>query len=542
MLIDSIESQGLQVEHFDIENRLRGLNKELGTTTKPIDGCYQRIDSSIDTRFSKILGIDDVSVIASLHPTIMDATKEMLHGIERGGFKTMGLEDLAKWKLDPSSEYYATNLKQQSGFAAEIISTYRENLAARANGSELTTYRTDDLPTLFQEKKFTLRNGEEWTPKRNDQYIDKVRMNSKGEVVERIQTKFVGKNGEEWLAKMTSSKFEKYLDGEHVDKLECPKEFYDDIKSAIPEKVSKLEQQLERVKAEGKPSEVVEGIQRKIDKLNKIDEMVEQSNTTTSEAKFARLYPRFAAAKAFVPEVAKLSNKEGLKGGTFAAGLTLTVSAVDNISAYMDGEITAEEMVKDITKETAAAGALGYGTAFISTAVSQTMSASSSQLIRSVGGSCLPAAAVSFAVESYDSISSYAQGEIDGGELAYDLGENVAAIAGGVKGAAVGASVGTKVGAIVGTVAGPGGTVVGATVGGVTGSIVGGIVGCAVASEVYATAVEVGANNIEQLAEKAQEFADSTIDSVAKAAPEKLSNVKSAVNDFARSMNIPIHV
>ena len=509
MIIDSIESKGL-IEQFNAGSRLKVLHSELGQCTKPIDGCYQRIAPAIDGRVSKMLEINDVTEISSLHPTIMDATKEMLYGVERNGFETMGLADLAKWKLDPTSEYYATNLKQQSGFAAEIISTHKENLAARAKGSDITTYRADDLPELFS---------------RNDPYVDKVRMNSNREIVERIQTKFVGKNGEEWLTKMTSPKFEKYLDGNHVDKLECPKEFYDDIKAAIPERISKLECQLERVQADGK-ADVAERIQKKIDKLNKIDEMVEQSNTTIGEAQYARLYPKSAAAKAFAPEVAKLSNREGLKGSAFAAGLTFTVSTVDNISGYMDGEITAEEMVKDITKETAAAAALGYGTSFVSTAVSQTMRASSSQLIRTVGGSCLPAATVSFAVESYDSISDFAQGEIDGSELAYELGENAASIAGGIAGA--------KVGAAVGSVAGPVGTAVG--------GVVGGVVGCVVASETFETAVEVGSEVAGELAEKAEEFAQNTIDTVKEIVPDKVGEVEDAFNSFINEFDLPISI
>ena len=56
-------------------------------------------------------------------------------------------------------------------------------------------------------------------------------------------------------------------------------------------------------------------------------------------------------------------------------------------------------MVTEIAKDTGTAGALGYGTDFISTAVSQALSQSSSTLIQRVGGSCLPAAVVSFAVD-----------------------------------------------------------------------------------------------------------------------------------------------
>ena len=95
-----------------------------------------------------------------------------------------------------------------------------------------------------------------------------------------------------------------------------------------------------------------------------------------------------------------------------------------------DGEITAEEMIVDIVTETATAGAIEYGAEFISVTASQAMSKSSSALIKKVAGSSMPAAVVSFAVESYDSVSAYAKGEIDGEELAYELGENAASVAG----------------------------------------------------------------------------------------------------------------
>lgn len=526
MQIDTIEVNGINIEQPNMIQHLKNLNEGFETRAKLVDGSFQKLNPSVDYNLQKILDVDDVVGIASLQPTIMDATKEMLYGVEQNGFKTMGLNDLSKWKLDKSSVYYEQNLNQQSGYAAEILSTYKENLKAKATGSELKTYRADDLPELFQ---------------KNDQYVDKVRINSDGQIVERIQTKFVGKNGKDWLSKMMSKKFEKYLDGEHVDKLECPKDYYDDVKSAIPDKIADLEKQLERVINEGK-TEVAENIQKKIDKLNKIDKMVEQSNTTKTEARYARLHPKSAAAKIFTKETVKLSNKEGMKSGALAAGITFTVSAVDNISSYVNGEITAEEMVKDITTETAAAGVLGYGTAFVSTTVAQTMKASSSQLIQRVGGSCLPAATVSFAVESYDSISEFAKGEISGGELAYDLGENATTIAGSIKGAAIGTSIGAKVGAVAGTVAGPAGTAVGAAVGSVAGAIAGTVVGCVVASEVYATAVEFGVENADKIAEKAQEYANSTIREVKETVPEQLENVRSAFNDFAGSMNLPIHV
>lgn len=221
-----------------------------------------------------------------------------------------------------------------------------------------------------------------------------------------------------------------------------------------------------------------------------------------------------------------VAHEMGVKSGLVAAGLTFTVSTVDNVSSFIDGEISAEKMVTDIVTETAEAGAIGYGTVFISTAVSRAMSQSSSALIQSVGGSCLPAAAVSFAVESYDSISEFAQGKIDGAELAFDLGDNAASIAGGIAGA--------KVGAAVGSFAGPAGTV--------AGTLVGGMVGCVVASETYATAVEAGVEGAEVLADKAEALAQNTIDNVKEVMPEKVGEVADAFNNFIDSNKLPIKI
>ena len=220
-----------------------------------------------------------------------------------------------------------------------------------------------------------------------------------------------------------------------------------------------------------------------------------------------------------------IANEMGIKSGLIAGGLTMAVSTVDNVSLYIDGGISAEDMVVDIIKDTSVAGITGYGTAFVSTAVSQAMSKSSSALISEVGGSCLPAAVVAFGVESYEDISDYAKGEIDGTELAYNLGENAAGVAGGFAG-------GTMAGAAVGTVAGPVGTVAGA--------VVGGVVGCVIATEAYATAVEYGTEGAEILADRAQELANNVIDCVAENVPEVLDDVRIAFDEFSKNTKLSL--
>ncbi len=226
-------------------------------------------------------------------------------------------------------------------------------------------------------------------------------------------------------------------------------------------------------------------------------------------------------------ETITFSHGLSIKPGIDAAALTVAVSAADNIGAFLGGEISVEEMAAAIVKDTAAAGALGYGSTFLETTISQAMGKSSVAMIRSIGGSCLPAAAVSFAVDSYGAVSQYAQGEIDGTELMYELGDSAASIAGGLGGAQGGAVVGA-------IVAGP----LGAAVGGIAGSLV----GCALSSEAYAAAVEVGSEYAASSAEHTEQFMKETISYVEEYAPEKLDSVKQTLSEYIQENRLPFRI
>ena len=141
---------------------------------------------------------------------------------------------------------------------------------------------------------------------------------------------------------------------------------------------------------------------------------------------------------------------------------------------------------------------------------------------------------ISFGVQSFDSVVDFAQGKIDGKELALELGENAAAVGGGVAGGmALTAGVAVLAGTTVAELP---------VVTGVALSIVGGMVGCALASAAYASAVEILPEIAETLKEKAQAAANSVTDLVSNTVPEKLGEIKSAINDFASSNKLPIHI
>ena len=417
-----------------------------------------------------------------------------------GEGKSLGLKDINGWKRN--LEYYDAQLRQQAGYAAEVIGTAKDNLAAQLEKTGLTTHRTDDLLGEF---------------KKNDSLIDKVRKNEAGQIVERIQVKFIGSDGRQLLKKLASPKFGKYFDSK-VDKIEIPSDYYDEIFSnnLIKEEISGLERQLEHAKQAGK-TDVAAGIQSRIDRFQKIEKSLLRSRVSSSEARQAVIYPKTYIARLFAKDIAL----GGLKQGALAGLATAAVSTVENTKKVMDGEITPMEAFGDVAKKTAVAGGIGTGIGFISEAAALTMSGSSHTLIRSMANLGIPALIVTVGIDSFDAIIDYSRGTIDGKDLAYNLGHSTAKVTGAATGMALGTKVGIvaggAVGAAVGTVITPGagtliGMKVGAEAGAVVGAVVGGLVGTAVASEAYKTMIEIGSSEqAKVLLDKTKELATSTI-------------------------------
>lgn len=509
--LGSIDISALQQQSQKASDALSGLHGQFESSISTTKNAFDGFSTSVKDGLVDSVRIGDSPVSVYDHGSLMDSAKRVLDGaIDSEGNKTLGLKEISNWKMN--EEYRVQIINQRAGFAAEVISTERENILAAHEGTGITTYRADDRPDLGFAK--------------NDQYVDKIRVDANGEIVERVQTKFVGKDGSDWVKKMTSKKFDKYFEGNHVDKIECPKDFFNGAKEYIRERFNELNQQLEKTTEKGK-TEASSNIQRRIDKLKKLDDMMEQSLLTKGEARRSVQYPERYVKKRLITETLSDSMQDGLNSAKFAAGLTFVTSSTTHFKEFLDGEISPEEMISKVATETGTAGAIGGATGFISTAVANAMQSSSCNLIKSVGGSCLPASVISFGVESYDSVMDYAQGVIGADELAYDLGHNAASIAGG-------ALAGGKVGAIAGSFAGPVGTV--------AGGLIGGVVGTAVASGAYETAVEYAPEVAGAIAENIQGCADTAMDAIANHVPEQVDNARDAFNDFFSSNGIPVSV
>lgn len=516
MTFDTFETTGLEKGSFDLNGRMSALRKGFTSSVESRFDAFMDAPDSVDGNISRWLGIDTTDAAADLgifRQTAMDTVKQMYDGVTyENGFKGKGLKDIANYKTNEL--YKEQNTNQHAGFAAEVVGTAKENLQAKLDGTGITTYRADDRPDLY---------------KRNDPYVDKIRVNKNGEIIERIQVKFVGKNAEECLNKLTSKKYDKYFTDGMVDKMEIPKDFYDEVKRLIPEKVKRCEEDLQHVKEKG-IIEAAQKIEDRIAKLHKIDEMLEKSTVTKEEARQAVMHPKRFTAKLFAKDSFAESHKAGMESAALAVTITAAVSTVDNVTKVIDGEMTATEAFVDVAKDTGVAGGAAYGTVFVSTAVAQTMSASSHQMIKALGNSGIPATVISFGIESYDSVTDFATGVIDGKELAYDLGENAASIGGSIVGSAV-------TGAVVGSVVPGAGTVVGFATG-----MVGGMVGCALASEAYVSAVEFGSGHVDELADKAQEMANKTMEIAKEVVPDQAGSIADSINEFAKTNHLPFHV
>ena len=517
-MIDKLDSMKTENFEGDLTEKLSSLSKELGTKEVIGKGFSTNLDSATIDLFAEWAGCESASILGAASDSIKGCIEQMMNGVTLDGKTTLGLNEISQWKLNP--DYITQNIKQQAGYVAEVISTAKDNLNALAENNGFKTYRADDLPELFN---------------KNDQYVDKVVMDSLENIIEKIQVKFVGDDGASCLSKLMSSKFEKYILDGKVDKIEIPKDFYDEIinNKLIEQKLDILTKQLNKVTELGKTEEISK-LQNQINKLQKLETMLKRSTVSSIEAIDARLDPSSYMDKIFKKELFNKGTEQAIETGMTAAALTAVISSIDNLPKVMSGEVSAVDALADVAKDTGIAGALGAGTGFVTSVISETMQSSSHQLISSIGNSALPAAVVSFGVQSFDSVVAFVNGSIDIGELTYDLGENAAKVGGGVAGMAV-------AGAISGSVVPGAGTAAGA-VGGLATGLLCSAMGTALAAEAYQTAVEFGSEYIPQVAETLQNKAVATVEIAKEVVPEKIEDIKNSIVQFATEFKLPINL
>ena len=486
MAIETLEKNQLEQTGINVSTKLGSLHESFQSSFDPKGSAYEAMDTAvIDDSIRQSFDIaGDVKMTPEIRAAAVNSVKDMYHGYEVNGHQSLSLKEINGWKINDA--YRESNLNQHAGYAAEVISTNKENFNANLKHSGEITYRADDLP------KELLDQFDGKIAAKNDQYVDKVRVKADG-TVETVQTKFVGKDAESCLKKLTSKDYAKYLEDGKVDKIEIPKEFYKEVKADIKTQRQELSKQYAKLSGDSTKSGEAAKIKNQIDNLNKLDKKLEQSCVTKTEARYAVEHPKLYAAQQI--------NNAALKQGAQAAALTAAVSGVQNYQKYEAGEITGEEAILNTLKDTAVSGGVAYGTEI------------ATQL---AGGSSIPGAVITMGVTSASDIKDCLDGKITEEELAYNLGENTASVIGGTVGGAIGGT--------IGSVAGPAGTAVGA--------MVGSAVGSAVASEAYQVTVEFTKNTAEDV----KDFIDGEIDEK-ELAQRVGENVETAITEVKESID-----
>ena len=498
MMFDAIEKNSLDNVRANISEKLGAFNKTFQSSIAPEAGAYVAPENAgFSAAIAENLGLQNSKMAGELKVSALRAAKNMYEGKipVMNGDKLeyikadKGIKEIGQMKINKDHKY--ANYKQQAGFAAEVLSTTRENFIAQAEGTGTVTVKVDDLVKIAKDDKNSKLeiNGknikelvEEKGFVKNDPYADKIRIFSNGET-ESVQTKFVGDNARNCFTKLKSQKYDKYFKSDKVDKLEIPKEYYNDIKNRmIPAEKAKLQEQIEKLSAKGKTEKMIEK-QNQLEKIQKIDAKLEQSTITSDEALTARTHGRWTAVKTG----ARQANKSGISGAKGAAALTAVVSTVDNGIKLANGDITAKEMAVDVVKDTAEAGVMGYGLG----------------LVTGVTRSNAIAAGITMGISSYGDVKDFVQGDISGKELAYNLGENAASITGAI-------------------------------IGGSVGGLVGGVAGSYLATKAYDVSTEFVADNVGVVIEKGGEVLDKAGDiaiDVKDAAAEKLDVIVDKAGD-----------
>ena len=519
MRFDNIEGALKEIQKLSLEEKLSSFHDSFESRNKGEDEAGIKTDEKDSVLLGNINGWigentdvqnPDAQLDSEKIPYAMDILNRMVFGAEEHGIHTLGLNEVSDWKIN--EDYRQSNVRQQAGYTAEIISTAKDNLQSLAGDTGLQTYRADDRPDLYD---------------RNDQYVDKVTFDAQGNLVERTQVKFVGHDGESCLQKLMSDKFAKYYDDGNVDKIEIPSDFYDEIREQklIETKRQGLNTQLQKVQELGK-TEATENLKKRIDRLEKIDGMLKRSSVSLQDAIDARLDPQGYLPNILNVDQLKDASQHALKEGVKEAKETAVKSSIEHMSKVLRKDETFKEAGQNIAIETGTAAFNAAKTAFVDDMTAEKMEDSSRELIRQMPSEETGTQAMESGMHAYQCAINFAQGRTDFQEFAYEMGDKIARNAGKAAGTAAGGVIGAHV---------PG-------VGIKRGALIGGAVGTAVAGATYRSAVEHGAENAEMLGKIVKDNANKTLELTKQLVPEKVETVRSALNQFAKANDLPFTV
>lgn len=366
------------------------------------------------------------------------------------GHHGRSLKGINGYKAD-NPKYHDQNIKQQSGFTAELIKEARDNKDAILKGDSTRTRTTDGIGNS------------------NDRQYDHVKVDANGNPIDNTSTQMkflesgIDKDGDRTFKVMDN--LAKQKDWDRYDgKIDIPKGDYQDAIKYADKQANKLSDQAKRARELGK-HDIADKLEKQAEGYEKAKKRIRESNVTNKEAIEARLNPEKFVAK----EVIKDSHNAGIEAAKGAVIMSGAISAAQNLYSIIAEDKPIDEAVKDIAKTTAISGAVAYGVGTTGTAIKALMHSSKKELIRRIGTTNSPTMIVTGSIEIAKSMKRFANGEIDELELMQELGEKGTGMVAAGFASSIGAGVGASIGSVVPVV----GTVAGAAIGAFVGSMIG---------------------------------------------------------------------
>lgn len=428
---------------------------------------------------------------------------QALKGIRRDSYgnnlnhQGRSLNGISKYKVN--SQYADQNIKQQSGFSAELIKEARDNKESILKGDKTRTRTTDGIGQT------------------NNQKYDHIKLDENGNVIEGSgsQMKFYGVFGEgdnskyKVIDKLSKDpKWDKY-DGP----VDVPKDQYEGACKYADKQAKGLREQANKLREKGNIDKAKE-LESKAKKYDEAKKRIRKSNVTSEEAIEARTNPKLFTAK----EVVKDCNRAGIDAAKGSAIISGSISIAQNLYAVCAEDKDIDEAVKDIAKTTVSSAAVAYGVGAGGSAIKAFMQASKHNIVARIGTTNMPAMIATGVIQVGKSLTRYAKGEIDELELVEELGEKgVGALAAGFA-ASAGATLGAAIGSVI--------PIVGTAVGGVIGGFIGSMIGYNSSSILYNGTLQVLKD--EKIAEERRRV----IEEISRQAIEETQRYRKALIDY----------
>jgi hypothetical protein len=336
------------------------------------------------------------------------ANAEFLKGLRGFDYETgvkldRGLRDIAGYKVNEN--YRDQNIKQQAGFSAEIASVSHRNAENIVNGNPARASRTEDLSQfgknhpvvdIVETLNGTVLEGSSEQMKFVTGYDDLLKKIARGD----------GNGGPNDLSR--------YME---VDKLSLPGEQVEAARATCRQQAASLRSQADSLEKQGRTDLAVK-YRQDAENYEQLEGKITDSGLTTDEAIFYREHPDLATAM----DIANYSHKAGLQGAKFGAAIGGSISLITNALAVASGDKDLSEALIATASDTAKAAGVGYGTAFVGSALKGYMQQHSAEAIRALSKTALPALVVSSVLALSSVIGAYAQGEISETELLSQVG------------------------------------------------------------------------------------------------------------------------